>query len=125
MKPQQYKEVQALASRHAISFVGPRLPQSWPDRHRQTFAKVEELGRFRYIEYEEKYAENADQFRKREIAERVLQLVKQVEASIAERANEQVWRLRIETVIFARFHDQLVWYVFLDHPYKELCLLVE
>ncbi|OCK85901.1 hypothetical protein K432DRAFT_421464 [Lepidopterella palustris CBS 459.81] len=104
----KHKEVQALNSLHGITFVGPRLPKSWPDCHRETLKTVDDLGQYRYIDYEKKYAENLHGPWKRNIGERVLHLVNRVKACSAERANEQVWRLRIENLVFARFDDELV-----------------
>lgn len=112
MTPEQYKEVRRLMKKHRIFFEGPVEPVKWPSVHRVIFSNIRALGERKYIDYEEARKERSPKGSfGADVLDRAARITSIADKCLLERRNEAGWRLCLEPEIFARFQNDIAWYV--------------
>lgn len=114
-KQEVKQELKGLIEQYGIKFEGPVPPHKWPRKQKHLFQVIRDIWANRYDEYKKRTG--GDETILLNHLKRVRNLrnnAYRLRAGI--NINEGTWRGVVETLVFGRFDEEIVWLVSLmDH----------
>jgi hypothetical protein len=106
------EQLKGLVDEYSIKFEGPVPPKLWPSQYSHLFQVIRDIWANRYDDYIKRTGIDQKTIRRQRARVRDLRTnASRLRTDFG--INEDTWRASIETLVFRRFDQEIVWYVFL------------